>query len=484
MKKRLLSVLVLSAGLVACGSGSSDKTANANDSALVTQGMITGFGSVIVNGVHYDVSDASIVVDDKSLVESELDVGQMVRIIGSLDKEGHKGKARSLVGETQLRGPIGSIDLTTGVIVALGQTILINDDTFYKDGLTADQLKVGDIIRVSSFTNDEGKLVATRIDLKLDDSGNNLQVSGAVSVLDTVAMTFKINDLTVDYSKANLANLSKPLENGTLVNLRGSLADGVFVAVGNLQKSCFGFSGEKGLPDRVVVSGLVAELVANTSFVIGDTKVLLSADTQFEHGTVTDLLDGVSIKVSGKLDAENNLVASKIKFKHEPKIDSRGLVEAIDLTAQTFTVNGLVFKVTEDTSFKDSGFGKVRFFDLEDLAVGDLIRARGYNQSSTSTSPEVLVATRVERRMMPSGPKLDGDFSLEIEGKVEAVVASSVTIDGKEILLDANTKIEGFADLSTVLATAVGLQVEVRVVMKDGQLVAIKLELETTESHS
>jgi Domain of unknown function (DUF5666) len=484
MKKRLLCMLILAAGFSGCGgSGSGDKTANANGSAVVTQGMITGFGSVIVNGVHYDVSDASILVDDKSLVESDLEVGQMVRIIGSLDKEGHKGKALSLIGETQLRGPIGSIDLTTGVIVVLGQTILINDDTFYKDGLTADQLKVGDIIRVSSFTNDEGKLVATRIDLKLDDTGS-FQVSGAVSSLDSVAMTFKINDLTVDYSKANLANLSKPLENGTLVNLRGSLVDGVFVAVGNLQKSCFGFRGEKGLPDRVVVSGLVAELVANTSFVIGDTKVLLSADTQFEYGTVTDLLDGVSIKVSGKLDAENNLVASKIKFKHEPKIDSRGLVEAIDLTAQTFTVNGLVFKVTEDTSFKDSGFGKVRFFDLEDLAVGDLIRARGYNQPSTSTGPEVLVATRVERRVMPSGPKLDGDFSLEIEGKVEAVGTSSVTIAGKEILLDANTKIEGFTDLAALLATAVGLEVEVRVIMKDGQLVAIKLELETTESHS
>jgi hypothetical protein len=486
MKKSALSLLVLSAALVACGgSGSGESTTSSSSQAatsLTTQGVITGFGSVIVNGVHYDVEGASITMDDDSVVESELEVGQMVRIQGSVNADGMSGKALKLLGETQLRGPIESIDLTAGVIVALGQTILINADTFYKEELTAELLEVGDVITVSSYTNDDGQLVATRIDVKNGVAASDLRLTGLVSNLDTTAMTFTINDQLVDYSKVTLSNLpNRTLVNGMLVSVKGRLEGDVLVAVGNLRKSHLGFKfDDDDHPGRVEILGLVSGLVANTSFMLGDTQVLINSATVYEHGTSANLTDGLLVKVTGQLDANNNLVASKVKFKYQPKIESRGTIESIDLTAQTFKVNGLTFTVTSETSFKDSGSSKVRFFDLQDLAVGDWIRVRAYNQAATTTTASTLIATRVERHLHD-----DDDFDLEFEGTIDAVGLSSVTISGKEIQVDAETQLEGFVDLASFLAVALGLEVEIHAEMRDGKLVATKIENESeSESES
>jgi len=95
----------------------------------------------------------------------------------------------------------------------------------------------------------------------------------------------------------------------------------------------------------------------------------------------------------------------------------------------------------------------------------------------TATTAAALIATRVERRLMSTGE--GEDFDLEFEGTIDAVGLSSVTIAGKEILVDANTQLEGFADLASFLAIALGLEVEIHAEMKDGKLVATKVENES-----
>jgi len=471
----------MSGALVACGGGSSSSN-NEPQADLATQGMITGFGSVIVNGVHYDVSDADIEVDDESLVESELEVGQMVRITGEVDDDGLHGTALKVEGETQLRGSIDSIDLDAGVIVALGQTILINADTFYKDGLTPDQLVVGNVIRVSSYTNAEGAMVATYIELKNDITGNSFGFSGTVTNLDTNALTFMINNQLVDYSGVTLSNLPNGiLENGMLVRVKGSVVDGVFIAVGNLRLSHLGFKHHDGdeHPEHAEISGLVTNLVADTSFVLGDITVLITPSTEFEEGDAVDLVDGLMVKVEGRFDDNNNLIAREIKLKYSPKISNRGAIEAIDLTAQTFTVNGATFEVTPETSFKDESDSDVRFFDLADLMVGDLIRVRGYSIPATESTAERLIATRVERHNPHEDDEHDhDDFGIEIEGTVEAVNNSTITIDGHDITLDELTMFEGVDGLEAFLAIALGAEVEVHAMIKDGVAVAMKVEVD------
>jgi hypothetical protein len=92
MKTNLFLVSLLAgSSLVACGGGGGGSSTPENTTpdtpapteTTIAQGVVTGFGSVIVNGVHFDVSAASINVDGNSQVESDLGVGQLVRITGS-----------------------------------------------------------------------------------------------------------------------------------------------------------------------------------------------------------------------------------------------------------------------------------------------------------------------------------------------------------------------------------------------------------------
>lgn len=482
-----LSPLFLTMLLAACGGGSGGSASNANSSsanspgaqAEVTQGMVTGFGSVIVNGVHFDVKNAAIEVDGESLVESDLKIGQIVRITGKVNGDGLQGTATKLLGESQLVGPITSIDLTTGTLVALGQTILITADTFFDDDIAAADLTVGDVIKVSSYTDAEGNLVATRIDIKESMPANKFQLTGEIADLDTTAMTFTINGTRVDYSKATLSALrGATLENGLKVRVVGNFSGDTFAAVGNIHPSHLGFKhGDKDTDwDLVRLSGPVTELINGTSFKIEETVILITTSTRFDGGTVSDLQEGSLVKVYGELDSNQNLVASKIKINYRAKISQKGLLEAIDLTAQTLTVSGTVYEITEDTSFNDRSRAKVRFFDLADLATGDTLHLRGYKTAATASAPARNIATRVERHNPHAFG--DKDWKLEVEGVVERVDAGSITVAGQVIQVNALTLIEGFTSLDAFLAIALGKSVEVKGITQNGAALALRIELE------
>ncbi|HWV15141.1 MAG TPA: DUF5666 domain-containing protein [Cellvibrio sp.] len=509
MKYHQYLAVILAGSLAACGggSGSSDQpaastaltptaaaTASSASSTVVlakanlAQGMVTGFGSVIVNGVHYDVKNADINVDGDSLVESELGVGQMLRITGTLDSDGIHGKATKVEGESQLRGPIASIDLATGVLVALGQNILLTADTFYQEGVTAESLKVGDFIKVSSYTKDDGTLVATRLEVKTGEAAYVSQLVGKVADLDTSTQTFSINGTTINYSKATFAE-SVTLANDLLVRVRGNLVEDIFVAEGNIKVSSLNIKHNDQLPGNasVALGGLVTDLVANTSFKLNDVTILLNANTQFNGGAVGDLVDGLQVKVQGALDADKNLVASNIKLILQPQVNENGQIQTVNLDTNTFSLNGVTFAATVDTSFHDSGKDKVRLFSLADLAVGNTVNVRGYKVAATDTTPEYLVATRVERRNAPNG---NGQYKVEVHGLVEAVENSTLKVAGHTVTLNAETKIIGFDNLEALLAGALGLNVHINGAIENDLFVAKNIivlpegESEWGHSHS
>ena len=74
-----LTATLAAALLVACGGGAADPGTAAPSSPTATvyaAGPITGFGSVIVNGVRFDDTSASITDDDgKTMAESQLRLG-------------------------------------------------------------------------------------------------------------------------------------------------------------------------------------------------------------------------------------------------------------------------------------------------------------------------------------------------------------------------------------------------------------------------
>lgn len=488
--KRTLCYLALSALLLNCGSGgggtasttptnsgTNSSSAVTTAAATVTQGTITGFGSVIVNGVHYDVSSASISVDDAAKVESELNVGDTVRISAAPIVNG-RAQATKLEGESKLRGQITSIDTNASTIVALGQTILISADTLFKDGASLATLAVGNTIRVSGYTNADNQLVATRVDVLSGTEAKDFMLAGVIADLNTTAMTFTLNGTKVDYSKATINDLpNKTISNGLAVRLHGTYVDNIFVASGNIRVSSMELKHSDDANTSTVVGagGLITNLVSGTSFSLNNTKVLLQSSTSFENGTIDQLSDGLLVKVRGTLDDDKNLIATKITLLFKPKVDEEGLIQAIDLINNKISLNGVAYEITVDTLFYDRGLGKVRLFSMKDLAVGDYIQVRGYKIDATDTSTQRLIATSVIRKN--SNEKSSEGFKAEIKGIITATGVDNFTVKGRAITIDSKTQIKNITNIQSFLSGAVGLDVEVKAIVSGTTLIARTIEL-------
>jgi hypothetical protein len=256
------------------------------------------------------------------------------------------------------------------------------------------------------------------------------------------------------------------------------VVNGVLVANGNVHLSLHDLKHD-GLLDtkhNYGLFGVVSDLVPNTSFVLDSTTVLISNTTVFENGTAASLNEGVWVKVKGSLDAERNLVASKVILYFKPRVHDEGLVQAVDLTAKTLTLNGVTFYVTADTSFNDRSKAHVRLFDLEDLVTGDFVDVRGYKQAATATTPERMIATRVERKNAKD--KGHNGYWSEVSGVIESVNGDVIVVSGHNIKVTNKTQLKGFTNIQAFLNGAVGLHVEVKGTVENDVFVARVIELE------
>jgi len=83
------AVTVLAAS--GCGSGGDGQIAGIDrgGAPAVASGPISGFGSVIVNGIRFDTSEAIVTIDGQSGSTDDLAVGQIVTVHGTIDDNGN-----------------------------------------------------------------------------------------------------------------------------------------------------------------------------------------------------------------------------------------------------------------------------------------------------------------------------------------------------------------------------------------------------------
>ena len=138
-RSRLLAVIVACAFLLACGGGSQFAGGVGSGGSGLAEGTITGFGSVIVDGVRYDDSAASPQVEDAtgSRQAAALHLGQRVRL--ELDDA---GKARAIEVLPQLLGPVTAAP-GGGWLRVAGQWVRVSAEAVLADHARADDIAVG-----------------------------------------------------------------------------------------------------------------------------------------------------------------------------------------------------------------------------------------------------------------------------------------------------------------------------------------------------
>ncbi|HZW59864.1 MAG TPA: DUF5666 domain-containing protein, partial [Woeseiaceae bacterium] len=175
--------------------------------AAVAIGPVTGFGSIIVNGVHYDTGNTTFSDDGTPIQESEIKVGDVVLVQGTIDDDNSNAAAESVSVEDTVEGPVTSIDAVTGSFVVLGQTVQISATTSADDNCnltgSLDDLLTFAAVEVSGPYDANNAVQATRYECKTaQDIANDpepFEINGVVSGLDASTGVFMINGLAVDF---------------------------------------------------------------------------------------------------------------------------------------------------------------------------------------------------------------------------------------------------------------------------------------------
>ena len=191
-----------------------------------------------------------------------------------LNPNGTTGMATSVSFTGDVVGPISQLDLTQRSLTVLGQTIQLDAATLFGEGIqpgSIGSLQKGMIVEVSGFADASGNLLASRIDMV---TGAPLQVRGIVQTLDAGAQTFRINELTIDYS--GVAPGGK-LVNGSTATVQAveSPTDGILHAT-RVQASS-GIGGT--VNEQGQLEGLITSFQSAEAFYVGDQLVLASSST-------------------------------------------------------------------------------------------------------------------------------------------------------------------------------------------------------------
>jgi hypothetical protein len=281
---------------------------------VVARGQIKGFtSSIFVDDVEYSISTALINIDGKPATASQLEVGQIVTVQGLLATSGTTGTAANVTFTGNVIGPISGVDLTGSSFIVLGQTVQVDGTTSFGEGIQPAAfagLQTGLRVEVSAFEDAAGNLHAKRIDLQ---SGSSLQLEGTVAALDTTAQTFRINNLTVDYSGLQV--------NGALTNGMTALVQALEAPAGEVlhasqvqvSSGIGGAANESGQTE-----GLITSVASSHVFWVGNQPIQTDSSTLFMlHGHA--LAPDLAVQVKGTFTASGVLLARQVKAhpRHE-----------------------------------------------------------------------------------------------------------------------------------------------------------------------
>lgn len=364
----------------------------ASDSpASYTEGVIAGFGSVIVGGVRFDDSRASLSNEDGvALAAGSLKLGMTIEVeadrIDRRDPAAATARALRIRLNSEVLGPVQAIDSAASSFTVLGQAVHVTTSTVFDTplagGLAA--LAAGTVVEVFGILDPaNGRIVATRVEAEPAATAYTLR--GRIAELDTAGKTFKINAATIAYGSLPQAQLPPGLANGQTVRVRLQTAAvaGQWVATG--------LRGGRRFPEAITeakLEGIVTAFASAASFSVNGLPVN-AATASFPDGTEGVKL-GARLEVVGTI-SNGVMQATTVEIEERrvpgPKTwDVRGDVGNLNTTAKTFALRGMTVWYGGTVAWRNG--------TEANLANGASVRVHGVLSADRTR----LEATRVEFR--------------------------------------------------------------------------------------
>lgn len=339
------AVVTALALLHGCGGGGVE--GQGTGSVSYSDGPISGFGSIIVNGVHFDETQASITDDEgHSLASADLKLGMTVRVdAGAIDQTTGTAVATAVQVGSDLIGPVSANDLAASTLTVLGQTVRITASTAFDDTLAGGQaaIAVGAQVEVFSILDPVSGVYAAR---RIEPAGaptSYYKLRGVVANLDKTAHTLQIGSATLTYS-ADTAPAD--LANGQIVRVKLQTAQD-----GNGRWVITSFANGASRPPEggeAEIESVIASYTSNADFTLSGVRVNASGATIEPAGAV--LAAGVRVEVEGTYSG-GVLMAKKVEVKGSgddggddsgdgQAIELEGRISALDTAANTFVLRG------------------------------------------------------------------------------------------------------------------------------------------------
>lgn len=439
MKSRMLLVLAAAVTLIACGGGGGTGavTSGINGGGIngingggIALGPITGFGSVFVNGIEFSTAGSSISVDGASGTESQLKIGQLVEVRGTINSTAGTGTATSIASSDQFEGPVQSIDLPGLSFTLLGNVVRVTGATVFDNSFATPSLAgltLNQWVEVSGLRNSAGDVVATRIEPRT--ANGEIELNGTVSALNTAARTFRLGNATVNYSAA--ANIIGTLADNACAEVKGTSFSGTTLNASRVEVKNCGLTANNN--DLGEIEGFVTRFVSATDFDVGAQKATTNASTTYSGGVVGDLALNKRIEIEGTFNASAVLVASKISFKSDTTSRLTGTIDALNATNKSLTIFSVTISTSNATSFDDNSSANARPFGFAQLRAGDYLELRG----AEGSTPLTAVATVIVRRNL--------DARRELQSIARNVAAPNFTLVGVTVNTTSSTE---FRDLN------------------------------------
>jgi Domain of unknown function (DUF5666) len=376
--------LLTSLFLVACGGGVESGGTGGNASASYVSGPITGFGSVIVGGVRFDDTTATV-ADAEGDVRSrdDLKLGMTINVRGTPIAGDSSSAATSIVFGSAIVGPVSAINIGAASLTVLGQPVDVVATTVFDESLggALAALSVGDVVEVYALLDTATqRYSATRIERKAP--ALVYQLRGVVANLNTVARTFTVGSQAISYAALSGGDVPAGLANGSIVRvvLRVVPVAGVREAL----RLRLGVTEPRDF-DEVRIEGLISAFTSSAVFSVDGVPVD-AAQASFPDGTA-GLAVGVRVALQGTVNnGVLNVSRVQIKSQAQVEIDGfelRGLITALDTATQRFTLRGVSVDYAGPVEYRDGTQA-----DLRGLAS---VEVRG----RLSLDGTRLVATRI-----------------------------------------------------------------------------------------
>lgn len=358
--------------LYGCG-GTTGPTKTVSYATTYAAGRIAGFGSIVINGVHYDETTATVLDEDGNVHQSsDLKLGMMAEIqatdYGVVDNSDigasnvTSATAQTIVYRSLMQGPVSAIDTTAGTLTLFGQTVTLNAATVFDGALSGGlaSIKVNDTVKIYGLLpTGSGGYTATRIEPL--GSGDSYALRGLVSVYDANAKTLTIGGAVIDVSSLPA---SVPVGSVVRVKLQPSPVAGLWVAMNET-----GAADQPQDADHSEVEGAITAFTSATSFSVDGVPVDASGVTL---DAATTLALGTRVQVQGPL-VKGVLVATSVNVETDQSIQAQGFevdgaVTAIDAARSYLVVRGI--SVNASGARIDGGA-------LGDLQVGSQVEVHG-----------------------------------------------------------------------------------------------------------